>query len=169
MVKFCQSLGVTKMRKEWILCPFCKTRIRKNKALEKMSYGSIRKNKETLEFLTRLENINFGEKAYNCYNCGCAFSDIDVAITNESRPTPITKKEFFDIIFEALCDIFSFKEEDKLKKRRQLEKMYKGIVKTYYKEIAILQAEEFYEVESELKGYHFLKNIMKKEKASSNE
>lgn len=154
------------MNTKVIICPFCKKKLKKDKIFSEMNRSS-RKKIHNFDFLKMNDANSLRKNMYNCTNCGCAFSDLEYDSICFKTSTKISKKEFFDIIFEALCDIFKFKEEDKSLQRRHLEQMYKGVIKTYYKEIAELQAEAFYEANSEIEGYILFKELLENEKSSS--
>lgn len=131
------------MKSKKNICPFCH------------STDILDFNDSDMNYSSNLKK----SKLYSCLNCGCAFNG-DENLDNWQPPTEISKKEFFNIILEAINDVFGpFDDLDDQRKR--LEEMYEGIVKTYYKEIAILQAEAFYEADSEYERDLFIKEINK--------
>ncbi len=132
------------MENKKIICPFCHS-------------SDIRSfNNNNMNHSSNQENADL----YSCLNCGCAFKKDD-KIDDWHQPTEITKEEFFAIILTAINDVFGPFADLDLQKRK-IENMYKGIIKTYYKEIAVLQAEAFYEADSEYEEYHFFNEFNKK-------
>lgn len=101
---------------------------------------------------------------YICHNCGCVFEE-DTICRERLITTKISKEEFFDIIFTAIRNIKGndfLSEEDK----NTIEKEYLGVVQTFYKEVAHMQAEAFYEADCKRRELLFIKEL-KSESANS--
>ena len=97
------------------------------------------------------------DKKWICKNCGCLFSEHEEYL-GKLAATKISKKEFFGIIFKALKEIFgnSFLTKEK---QKEVIDFYKENIKTYYKEVAELQASMFYEVDCRQKEYWLLQQV----------
>ncbi|MDE7161195.1 MAG: hypothetical protein K2N65_00385 [Anaeroplasmataceae bacterium] len=78
-----------------------------------------------------------------CQNCGCFFSEEE----NLEKPitaTRISKRAFFKIIFSAMQEICSDKKLKRTEKKRVIH-AYAKRTKIYYKEVAEMQANLFFE------------------------
>lgn len=118
---------------ELIQCPFCQAH-------------HIRENNRGFfyEFFNRKEN-----KKWICNNCGCAFSTEESKM-NKMTATSISKEEFFAIIFDAIKEVMGDNVLT-IENKKNIEKLYSSMIKTYFKEVALMQAEALYEADCE---YH---------------
>lgn len=124
-----------------VCCPLCG-----NKELSRSEVPSNEKY-----FLFDFDN------KWICKNCGCFFSENE-EYNGKLAATKISKKKFFGIIFEAISDICGRKY---LTKDRQKEviALYESNIKTYYKEVAELQANLFYETDCRRKEYWLMRKV----------
>ncbi|MDE5855906.1 MAG: hypothetical protein K2H06_02555 [Anaeroplasmataceae bacterium] len=92
-----------------------------------------------------------------CKNCGCFFSENE-EYYGKMAATKISKKAFFDIIFEAIGEICGRKYLTK-EKQKEIINLYKLNIKTYYREVAESQANLFYEADCRRKEYWLVSQI----------
>lgn len=96
-----------------------------------------------------------------CKNCDCSFNEEDRNVINKG--TKITKREFFSSIFIALEDIFHLKKLT-TEQKKDVEKLYEGKIKTYYREVLDAQLALFYEIACSYNESEFFKWIEKNTK-----
>lgn len=128
-----------------VCCPLCGSRV--------LSKSQVSTNEKYFLF-------DFDNK-WICKNCGCFFSEND-EYYGKLAATKISKKEFFAIIFAAIEEICG---KNYLTKEMQKEiiELYKTNIKTYYKEVAELQANLFYEADCRHKEYWLMKQVHSKQ------
>ncbi len=120
------------------ICPFCKSK--------------------KISFYDAYNTCVFKDcQQYICHNCGCVFEE-DTVCRDRPITTEISKKEFFEIIYTAIRNI---KGSDFLSKedKASIEKEYSGAVQTYYKEVAQMQAEAFYEADCKRREFLLLQEL----------
>lgn len=92
-----------------------------------------------------------------CKNCGCFFSEKE-KYCGKFAATKISKKEFFEIIFIAIKEICGKNYLSKEMKKDIID-LYKFNIKTYYKEVAELQANLFYETDCKNKEFWLMRQM----------
>ncbi|MDE5546717.1 MAG: hypothetical protein K2I88_04560 [Anaeroplasmataceae bacterium] len=124
-----------------VCCPLCGSKI--------LSKSEVSPNEKYFLF-------DFDNK-WICKNCGCFFSEQE-EYYGKLAATKISKKEFFSIIFEAIREISGRKYLTKDKQKEVMD-LYNLNIKTYYKEVAELQANLFYETDCRHKEYWLMQQV----------
>ena len=124
-----------------VCCPLCESR--------DLSRSDVNVNEKYFLF-------DFDNK-WVCKNCGCFFSENEIYYGKQAA-TKISKREFFEIIFRAIREICGRKFLTK-KKQKDIIELYKTNIKTYYREVAELQANLFYEADCRKKDYWLIQQL----------
>ncbi|MDE7213826.1 MAG: hypothetical protein K2N42_04535 [Anaeroplasmataceae bacterium] len=124
-----------------VCCPLCESR--------ELSRSEVNANEKYFLF-------DFDNK-WVCKNCGCFFSEDEVYYGKQAA-TKISKREFFGIIFRAI-KVISGKKYLTKEKQKEIIELYKANIKTYYKEVAELQANLFYEADCRQKDYWLIQQL----------
>lgn len=114
--------------------------------------------KETLEKISPNEQFfSFSiEPQWICSNCGSYFTNENLG--SVFKGNKISKREFFSIIFQSAKEVFHVSHLSKdIKEKIML--YYKGRIKAYYREIAEVQAELFYEIASKLQEFEMFGKV----------
>lgn len=103
----------------------------------------------------KINGKNFQGFDYFCCECGYSFNCLEEEKINKTK-TRISSEEFMSIVLNGINEIYELSDEQ----RAILISFYSRNIKCFYKEIALLQVESFYEILSKEKELKLLKDIL---------
>ncbi|MCM1196915.1 MAG: hypothetical protein NC310_07615, partial [Roseburia sp.] len=124
-----------------VCCPLCGNK--------NLSRSEVHSNEKYFLF-------DFDDK-WICKNCGCFFSEGE-EYHEKQAATKISKKKFFEIIFDAINEIYGSNYLTK-EKQKEIIELYDSHLTTYYKEVAELQANLFYETDCRCQEYWLMRQV----------